>query len=66
MMISCATNTALVAQAQDVVVLSLGSSGYVRGGARPASPEAPGGVEDARNLLDRSSSSKSDDMGDVV
>lgn len=62
-MISCATNTALVAQAHEAVVLSLGSSG---GGARPASSEAPGGVEDGRNLLDRSSSSKSDDMGEVM
>jgi len=57
MMISCATNMALVAQAQEAVVLSLGSSGCVRGGARPASPEGPGGVEDAGNFLDRSSSS---------
>ena len=66
MTISCATNTALVAQAQEAVVLSLGSSGCVKGSARAASPEAPGGVEDARNLSDRSCSSKADDMGDVV
>jgi hypothetical protein len=53
---------ALAAQAQDAVVLSPDSSGRVRGGTGPASAEAAGGVEDGRNLLDRSCSSKSEDM----
>jgi hypothetical protein len=57
----CATNITDVAQAQEAVALSLGSSRYV-GGCNPGSKEASGRVEAARSLLDRSSSSKSEDM----
>jgi len=50
------------AQVQEAVVPSLESSGFVVSGTGPGSTEASSGLEDARRLLDRSSSSTAEDM----
>lgn len=47
------------AQVQEAVVPS---SGFVVSGSGPGFTEAPSGLEDARRLLDKSSSSYADDM----
>jgi hypothetical protein len=50
------------AQAQEAVVPSLRSSGFVASGTGPGSTEASSVLEDARRLLDKSSSSIAEDM----
>jgi hypothetical protein len=50
------------AQAQEAVVFSLGFSGYEAVRTKTGSTETSSGLEDARLLLDRSSSSIAEDM----
>ncbi len=54
------------AQVQEVVVPSLKSSEFVVSGTGPGSTNASSGLEDARRLLDKSSSSNSEDMREVM
>ena len=61
--IAALTNMPDAAQVQEVVVPSLISSGLVVSGTRLGSTEASiSGLEDARRLLDKSSSSNAEDM----
>jgi len=60
--ISRTTNMPDAAQVQEVVVPSLKSSGFVVSDTEPGSTEACSGLEDARRLSDKSSSSKAEDM----
>jgi hypothetical protein len=60
------TNMTDAAQDQEAVVLSLIFSGYVATDTKPGSTEASSGLEDARGLLDISSSSNSEDMRGVI
>lgn len=51
------------AQAQEPLLLSLEfSASVIPGGTKPGSTEASSGLEDARRLLDISTSSNSEDM----
>jgi hypothetical protein len=47
---------------QEAVVLSLTLSGYVASGTKSGSTEASSGLEDARRMLDISTSSYCEDM----
>jgi hypothetical protein len=60
--LSRATNMPDAAQVQEAVMPSRKSSGFVASGTGPVSTEASSGLEGARRLSDKSSSSNAEDM----